>query len=78
MVLDIDSGYDKQGSPLSERDSSYRRSHEMQGKRVEALCRRADCLRARPRVNPMKIRYNDASVSGRLERGPRWIQEVFA
>ncbi len=50
----------------------------MQGKRVEALCRRAGFLRARPRVNPMKIRYNDASVSGRLERGPRWIQEVFA
>lgn len=49
MVLDIDSVYDKQGSPLSEGDSSYRRSREMQGERVEALCRRAGCLRPRSR-----------------------------
>lgn len=55
MVLDIDSGYDKQGSPLSERDSSYRRSHEMQGKRAEALCRRGGFLRVRPRES-----YEDA------------------
>lgn len=55
MVLDIDSGYDKQGSPLNEGDSSYRRIREMQGERVEALCRRAGFLRVWPHES-----YEDA------------------
>ena len=48
------------------RESAWRRYADA---RVSCAC---------GRMNPMKMRYNDASVSGRLERGPRWIQEVFA
>lgn len=76
MVLDVDSGYDTLGA-CHKGDSSHRQSREMRGSRGGVML--ACGLRVHAAAcNPVKMRYNDDRVYGRLERGPRWIQEVFA